>query len=98
MDIDGHPRFVDDPNTIDTGQGQAPVVDMGAYEFAGGFPGDCDSDGDIDLVDFATFQLCFTGPGADMLPPTCTCVDLDNDSDVDLVDFNNFQLAFTGPQ
>ena len=32
-DLDGNPRFVDDPNTRDTGNGDPPVVDMGAYEF-----------------------------------------------------------------
>ncbi len=32
-DIAGQPRRVDDPNTIDTGAGSPPIVDMGAYEF-----------------------------------------------------------------
>ncbi len=32
-DIDGNPRFVDDPKTKDTGLGKPPIVDMGAYEF-----------------------------------------------------------------
>ena len=32
-DLDGRPRFVDDPNTLDTGNGMPPIVDMGAYEF-----------------------------------------------------------------
>ena len=32
-DLDGLPRFVDDPNTDDTGFGDPPIVDMGAYEF-----------------------------------------------------------------
>jgi hypothetical protein len=32
-DLDGNPRFVDDPNTADTGSGTSPIVDMGAYEF-----------------------------------------------------------------
>lgn len=58
-------------------------------------PGDCDGDTDVDLVDFASFQLCFTGSGA-MATPECVCSDLDNDGDVDLVDFGDFQLAFTG--
>lgn len=35
-DFDGNPRFVDDPETDDTGQGNPPVVDMGPYEFQGG--------------------------------------------------------------
>ncbi len=33
FDLDGNPRFVDDPNTKDTGNGKPPMVDMGAYEF-----------------------------------------------------------------
>ena len=32
-DMDGGSRFVDDPNTKDTGVGDPPIVDMGAYEF-----------------------------------------------------------------
>ena len=32
-DLDGNPRFVDDPDTKDTGNGRPPIVDMGAYEF-----------------------------------------------------------------
>ena len=33
FDLDGNPRFVDDPDTIDTGNGMPPIVDMGAYEY-----------------------------------------------------------------
>jgi hypothetical protein len=32
-DLDGKSRFADVPETIDTGQGTRPIVDMGAYEF-----------------------------------------------------------------
>ncbi len=35
FDLDGNPRFVDDPDTKDTGNGDPPIVDMGAYEFQG---------------------------------------------------------------
>ncbi|MHC4675157.1 MAG: S8 family serine peptidase [Planctomycetota bacterium] len=31
-DLDGNPRFGDDPNTADTGNGTPPIVDLGAYE------------------------------------------------------------------
>ena len=31
-DLDGNPRFVDDPSVADTGVGTPPIVDMGAYE------------------------------------------------------------------
>jgi RHS repeat-associated protein len=58
-----------------------------------GSPGDADGDGDIDLVDFGQFQLCFTGSSAIATPP-CRRLDYDNDGDVDLVDFGNLQLTF----
>jgi parallel beta-helix repeat protein len=32
-DFDLNPRFVDDPRTTDTGNGTAPFVDMGVYEY-----------------------------------------------------------------
>jgi hypothetical protein len=59
--------------------------------------GDYDEDGDVDLVDFAAFQTCFTGPGN---LPSASCrvaFDSDDDADIDLADFGNFQLSFTGP-
>ncbi|MCK4872286.1 MAG: right-handed parallel beta-helix repeat-containing protein [Phycisphaerales bacterium] len=53
FDLDGNARFVDDPGTADTGNGAAPIVDMGAYEFQGASPcaGDLDGDGDTDQAD-----------------------------------------------
>ncbi len=33
FDLVGNPRFVDDPDTKDTGNGKPPIVDMGPYEF-----------------------------------------------------------------
>jgi hypothetical protein len=35
FDLDGNPRFADDIGTADTGLGDPPIVDMGAYEFQG---------------------------------------------------------------
>ncbi|UCD74189.1 MAG: hypothetical protein JSV91_10405 [Phycisphaerales bacterium] len=32
-DLGGSPRFVDDPDTEDTGIGDPPIVDMGAYQY-----------------------------------------------------------------
>ncbi len=50
-DLDGNPRFVDDPYIVDTGNGDAPNVDMGAYELC---LWDCggDHDGNVGIVDF----------------------------------------------
>ncbi len=35
-DLDGNPRFLDVPETPDTGNGTLPIVDMGTYESLGG--------------------------------------------------------------
>jgi len=35
VDLDRWPRFIDDPNTPDTGTGAGATVDMGAYEYQG---------------------------------------------------------------
>jgi hypothetical protein len=56
-------------------------------------PGDCDSDGDVDLTDYSDFESCLSGPTA-APPPSCACFDLDSDDDTDLADFSGFQKAF----
>ena len=48
-DLAGHPRFVDDPATADSGLGTPPIVDMGAYEVAE----DCNENGVLDIWDIA---------------------------------------------
>ena len=35
IDLDGNPRFLDDPSTSNSGNGTCPIVDMGPYEFVG---------------------------------------------------------------
>ncbi len=48
-DLLGNMRFADDPDAPDTGNGLSPIVDMGAYEFAGSVPfqggEDCNGNG-----------------------------------------------------
>ena len=65
--------------------------------------GDFDSDGDVDLDDYAVFADCMAGPGATpdpILPGVTTedCLesfDFDPDGDVDLYDFGEFQDGLT---
>ncbi len=84
LDLDGLPRFVDDPSTADTGVADPPdypqVVDMGAYEF--GIACDLDGDCDVDLADLAQL-LSNYGTTTGM---SYEDGDVDNDSDVDLAD------------
>ena len=47
LDLGNLPRFFDDPTTVDSGIGIAPIVDMGAYEYAG----DCNTNGVEDMAD-----------------------------------------------
>ena len=57
--------------------------------------GDVDnSGGPVDLVDFATFALCFglSGPGGDCTADNFECSDLDVSGNVDLIDFATFAL------
>ena len=61
------------------------------YPFA-----DADHDGDVDQVDFAAFQLCYTGSGGGV-PQGCECWNRDKDNDVDNNDFTALNDCWTGP-
>ncbi|MCH8824351.1 MAG: right-handed parallel beta-helix repeat-containing protein [Planctomycetes bacterium] len=54
-DLDGNPRFIDDPKTKNTGSGDCPIVDMGSYEFQEGTtdccPWDLDEDDNVGTSD-----------------------------------------------
>lgn len=60
---------------------------------------DADRDGDIDMVDFAEFQRCYTGltSGSFDLPEGCLCADATRDGVVDTGDFNVFMNCAAGP-
>jgi hypothetical protein len=88
-DLDGNARFVDDPASPDTGQGRAPLVDMGPYEFQGdpaGCPADLTGDGVVDVQDMVELIVAW---GA------CRCTaDLDGDGEVDVPDLVQLILAW----
>ena len=88
LDLDGNPRFVDDPDTPDTGNGTAPVVDMGAYEFQDGCdPCDMNCDGAIDAFDIDPFlDLLFSGG----MPCNSCTGDTNGDGHIDAFDIEPF--------
>ncbi|HOW73325.1 MAG TPA: right-handed parallel beta-helix repeat-containing protein [Phycisphaerae bacterium] len=90
-DLDSHGRFFDDPATVDTGLGTAPIVDMGAYEY---IPGDFDRDSDIDADDLTAFAGCASGP-AIPYANDCAGADFDEDGDVDQSDFGMLQRCYS---
>ncbi|MHC4303140.1 MAG: choice-of-anchor Q domain-containing protein [Planctomycetota bacterium] len=85
-DLDGNPRFADDPATADTGCGVPVVVDMGAYEFQGEpadvVYADLTSDGIVGLDDFEALMDCWSSSDE-----PCCMADLDLDGAVGVVDF-----------
>ena len=58
--------------------------------------GDSEFDADVDLMDYAVFGDCMTGPGRVDRLCDCRFLDIDHDGDVDLGDFALFQEAFEG--
>jgi hypothetical protein len=57
--------------------------------------GDWNTNGVIDLDDYAQFPACLTGPGG-ALGPGCGVFDFNDDDDVDLADFAAFQELLAG--
>lgn len=91
FDLDGLPRFVDDPDTPDTGipgNGHAEIVDMGAFEFqvANPCPADFNSDGDVNTLDVLAFLNAWTAGEAD--------ADFNNDGTVNTLDVLAFLNAW----
>ncbi|MHC4653103.1 MAG: choice-of-anchor Q domain-containing protein [Planctomycetota bacterium] len=85
-DLDGNPRFADDPGADDIGCGVPVVVDMGAYEYQGN-PADvtfADLNGDnvVGLDDFDALMNCWSSS-----EEPCCIADLDLNGTVNVVDF-----------
>ena len=92
----GDPDFIPEPGATDL-DGRPRMlcarVDMGAHEFG---IGDHDCGQIVDLLDFAQWQTCMTGPEGGAYADGCEVFDFEYDGDVDLFDFAGFQGAFTG--
>jgi hypothetical protein len=77
------------------------AVTGGAFSLTGGFwfnvvPGDCNSDGGVNLLDYAAFNACLSGPGVTPGGTGCPCFYFDDDLDIDLADFAALQTFFSG--
>ena len=84
-----NPRFSDDPDTLDSGAGAAPLVDMGALEFQPcGTAGDLDGDGVIDLTDLGILLIDFGCGGGGCAG------DLNGDGTTDLTDLGDLLIVF----
>jgi hypothetical protein len=58
---------------------------------------DGDADGDLDLMDFAAFVNCLSGPGPTTCLSGCYNFDFDHDDDLDLADFSLLQPLLIAP-
>lgn len=63
-------------------------------------PGDLDEDGDVDMDDFAFFQVCLSGTEIAQTAPACAGANLDGDvsGDVDGADLQVFLNCISGPR
>lgn len=76
--------------------GREPSTRVVEFELYSIDPGDFDSDGDVDLVDAAQMQQCFTAAQT-QAAPACLAAHFDADGDVDLDDVAGFLAALDGP-
>lgn len=84
FDLDGGPRFLDDPSHHDSGIGAPPIVDLGAYEFCF-----------ADRAGHGRYVKCQHGPDV-AAASNCHALDLDLDGRVDLADFAELQASYCG--
>lgn len=92
------PRLVRHVRLYITDPGADNYARIPEFEVYEADPGDFDEDGDLDLRDFAMFQVCFTEDGVIQNEAACFFAHFDGDQDVDLTDFAGFESALTGPQ
>jgi hypothetical protein len=80
-----------------TGNGRLGIFAVSVITPALCHDGDFDNNYYVDLVDYAQFAGCMTGPLGGPVMGMCVILDFDADTDVDLRDFAAFGRAFTGP-
>jgi predicted outer membrane repeat protein len=96
LDLDGNPRRLDQPSVPDTGLGEPPIVDMGAYEMQVRLvtqPGDANCDGGVDFDDINPFVRALIGQTTyEAAYPKCAWLNADcnGDGTVDFDDINPF--------
>ncbi len=108
VDLGGDARFCDNPATPDTGYGEAPIIDMGTYEYGAcapppsapcPLPGDLNCDGSVSFADINPFVLILSDRAAwTATYPDCPVAngDIDGDSIVGFGDINPFVALLTG--
>ncbi len=82
------------------GQADAGAMSGAEFELTGGFwfripLGDCEDDGDVDLLDYNQLESCLTGPDSPVATE-CRCSDVNRSGTIDLLDFAVAQRNFTG--
>ncbi len=96
----GDPRFVDDPDTADSGPGNPPIVDMGSYEFQPirvGCPGDTDGDGQVNVGNLTNVVLDWgTDGSANGGDVTGSPLGSSPDGKVNVSDLNAVILGWSG--
>lgn len=80
-DIDGDMRRIDDTASTDTGNGTAPIVDIGADEALDDYnptpcKGDEDGDGDVDMSDYEKMTYLLERNKSDVFPDSCAEYDI----------------------
>ena len=96
FDLSRLARRYDVAKVRDTGYGESPLVDIGAYEYHGLADGDVDGNGRIDTVDFYMLIDCMGGPTLH-LSEACQAYDSDFDHDIDMHDGVMLQLNIIDP-
>ncbi len=96
-EIVGFEMLIQDDDDPPTGFGKWYIDNLRIVEQdAAAVPGDFDTDGDVDVIDFEAFVGCVTGAGGGPPPGGCETFDFDADTDVDFEDFALLQRVFTG--